>query len=288
MKKMKKFGIILNKRIPETKQKACELADYIAEKGFKVFTNFQYKKKNKFIINLKLIDIIKKSDMIFAIGGDGTILKVAREIGKKKIPLLGIKMGRLGFLMELHSSDIYNAVDHILEGKFEIEKRTRIKIDIKKNKKVIHSFLALNDVVIQNGDIARVLDMQVSIDNEPLADIIADGIIAATPTGSTAYSLSANGPIVLPDNKSLILTPICPHSLSNRPLVIPDTMTIKISVSKGKMPIVTIDGQQAYELKDDQHIKITRSQYPVYFIKTHEISYIQVLKEKLGLKGSCY
>jgi len=229
--------------------------------------------------------VIKKSSLIFAIGGDGTILRAARLIDKSKKLLIGINMGNLGFLTELRKEDIENSVLNILNGEYEIDMRNRLKVEILEKNKTIKTFLALNDAVIQNSDIARIMEINISINKEKFADIYADGIILATPTGSTAYSLSANGPVVFPDNSVILITPICPHTLSNRPIVLNDSKVIDISTLKGKKPIVTIDGQKTFVLKKNQKVRIKKSSYPIYLVKTKDISYIQVLKEKLGWKG---
>ena len=285
---MKKFGVLFNRRLKDAKKTAYEIAAHISSKGFSVYIESFSGKKGKYLKVVSQKNIIAKSDMIFAIGGDGTLLKVAREVGTKKIPILGINAGSLGFLTELRKSDAVAAVDHILNRKFEIVKRQRLKIDIMQKKKIARSFLALNDVVIQNGEIARVIHINISIGNEYLTDFLADGVIASTPTGSTAYSLSAGGPIIFPENSSYIITPICPHTLSNRPIVIPDKKVVKLYAMEGEVPLVTIDGQIKYSLKSSQYVRVSKSNSPVYFLKTSEISYIQVLKEKLGWKGSCY
>ncbi len=287
-KNMKNFGILINKNIREAREKAVEIADYISAKGMKVYTEFYSRKGNNRILKTGRRGIIEKSDMIFALGGDGTFLKAAREAGKHKTPLLGVNMGSLGFMTELRSSEVIPAIDQIMAGRYEIETRMRLQVDIRKGSKIIRSFLALNDVVVQNGDIARVLNINLHIENEDVTDLLADGVIVATPTGSTAYSLSAGGPIVFPGNSCLVITPICPHTLSNRPIVITDNKIVNISILEGKSPVVTVDGQEKYLLKSGQHVRVRRSRYPLYFMKTRAISYIHVLKEKLDWKGSSY
>jgi NAD+ kinase len=285
---MKTFGILFNKKIPGTRQKAAEAAAYISANGFRVYTEPCGARKDRRIRTATARDILRRCDMVFALGGDGTLLRVAREAGTRKVPLLGVNMGGLGFLTELRAADFFKAFDHIRKGKYDIEERQRLRVDILNGNRIVRTGFALNDAVIQNGEIARVLHLSIAIDRENFADMLADGVIFATPTGSTAYSLSADGPIVFPESRSILITPICPHTLSNRPVVVPDSKVIDVRVTEGKLPLVTIDGQEKHYLKASQRIRVTRSAFPIYLMKTNEVSYAKVLKEKLGWKGSCY
>jgi NAD+ kinase len=221
----------------------------------------------------------EKSQLLFVFGGDGTLLEAARHVGTRAVPLVGIKKGTLGFLMELPEQEALAAAKHILAGQYTFDVRQRLCVIVKEGRKAVRSFLALNDAVIQNYHSARVLKMTVQLNNHVFSNLVADGLIVATPTGSTGYSLSAGGPVIFPSNSVMVMTPICPHALNHRPTVLSDKEHILISVDEG-VPLLTIDGQVNVRIKKNQSVEIKRSDFPVYLVKTKEISYFFVLQQK--------
>jgi len=221
------------------------------------------------------------ADLVIALGGDGTMLHAIKVMADKDIPILGVNFGGLGFLTEITQQELYSSLKDVLNGKFDIEERMMLEAKINNS-----SYKALNDVIITKGALARVISLKVLIDSEYLTTYQGDGIIAATPTGSTAYSLSAGGPIVIPDMKTIILTPICPHTLGVRPMVIPYLSKITIVIeSHGEGITLTIDGQQGVNLNFQDKVDITYAKKSIKLIKPKKRSFYEVLRTKLKWGG---
>ena len=220
-------------------------------------------------------------DAIIVFGGDGTILSVARAIGDNDAPILAVNLGSLGFLTEVTLDELYEALDRLLKGEHRIDERRLLDATVKRNDGSSSSFHALNDVVITKGALARIIQLDAYIDEDFMATFLADGLIIATPTGSTAYSLSAGGPIVLPSLACTVVTPICPHTLTNRPLVFPPESEIRITLTSGEDVMLTVDGQQGVELAEEDEIVCTSSRRRIELIKPHNKSFFDVLREKL-------
>jgi len=226
---------------------------------------------------------IKYSGPKFAVilGGDGMMLKAARELAGKGIPLLGVNLGEVGFLAETNVKNIFRALKKILTGKYGIEERSMLQVEVYREKKLLNKFIALNDAVIKNGESARVINLRLSIEGKFINRVVADGILISTPTGSTAYCLASGGPIVHPQSKVLIAVPVSPHSLTQRPLVFPDDETIGIEVGPNRIKtILSIDGQIHMRLKTDDIVRISISDLKTKLIVTGENDYFDVLKEK--------
>lgn len=224
------------------------------------------------------------ADLVIALGGDGTILHAVKLMANRNVPILGVNFGGLGFLTEITQGELYSSLKDVLEGKFDIEERMMLEARI--NEDTTSSYKALNDIVITKGTIARIIPLKVFIDSEYLTTYQGDGIIVATPTGSTAYSLSAGGPIVIPSMKTIILTPICPHTLGVRPMVIPHLSNISIIIESDEEGIMlTIDGQEGIKLNLHDKIDITCADLPIKLIKSRKRSYYEVLRAKLKWGG---
>lgn len=228
------------------------------------------------------------SDMecIFVLGGDGTFLSAVRWIGDQDIPILGIKFGQVGFLAEIAEEDLYPAAEKVLKGDFILRTRMRLVVKVIRGQKTRARETVLNDVVINRGALARLAHIETRIDDHYLTTYSADGLIVATPTGSTAYSLAAGGPVIHPGVPSIILTPICPFTLTNRPLIVPQSAYIKIRLTKGSSDIVlTFDGQKGLEINDQDEIHIKKGPHPVHLITLPERQYFDILKNKLKWSG---
>jgi len=223
---------------------------------------------------------------IFALGGDGTFLRAVRWAKYSGIPILGIKFGRLGFLAETNEADLFAAVEAVVENRFKIEQRAALSVEIIRNTEVIASRMVLNDAVINKGALARLSNIHTWIDDSFLTIYRGDGLIIATPTGSTAYSLAAGGPVIHPEAPVIIITPICPFTLTNRPLIIPDKSAIKIRLEKGVSDIMlTFDGQEGFKLLDADIVSISKSKTFVNMITLPGLNYYDVLKTKLNWSG---
>jgi NAD+ kinase len=223
---------------------------------------------------------------VLVLGGDGTFLSAVRWIGDQSIPILGIKFGEVGFLAEISEDKLFSATEYILENPFTTEPRMRLFVRVQRDGREFARETVLNDVVINKGALARLATMKTSINDRYLTTYRADGLIVATPTGSTAYSLAAGGPIIHPGVPGIILAPICPFTLTNRPLVVPDTAIIKIELAKKASNIMlTFDGQAGIEINDQDIIIIRKGRHPIQMISMPGQNYFDVLKAKLNWSG---
>jgi NAD+ kinase len=227
-------------------------------------------------------EFLRDVEMIMVLGGDGTFLGAGRLSLQRNIPLLGVNLGRLGFLTEIAVQELFPVLERIREGNVLFESRDVLQVRVKRNDEILFEDHVINDAVVSKTSIARLLEIETRVNKNFLALFKADGLIIATPTGSTAYSLAAGGPIVFPTMDAIIMTPICPHSLNQRPLVIPDTVTVSVHVQT--LPTnasVTLDGKIARELEKDEYVEIGRSPFTVNIIKSPFMSYFDILKSKL-------
>jgi len=243
------------------------------------------KKISKWIHHVPKESIPSKCDLCIVLGGDGTLLSAARLMTKKSIPLFGVNLGYLGFLTEIKLQEMYPSLKETLEGNYNQDERDRLSIKLFRNKKCVFSHYALNDVVISKGNLARIIDIQVDVNKDLLSHLRADGIIFSTPTGSTAYSLAAGGPIVHPNVPSITVTPVNAHTLTNRPIVLPgkSTITAKIlsKTQKGDVTL-TIDGQVGVDIKTNDTLEISLlNNPPIKIITNKERGYFDVLRTKL-------
>jgi NAD+ kinase len=227
-----------------------------------------------------------KTDMIILLGGDGTLLAAARMMGDASVPILPVNLGGLGFLTSVTLDELYGILEEVLAGKHRISERSLLEAEIVRGGKVVERQRALNDAVLNKAALARIIDLELLVDGGYVCSYKADGLIVSTPTGSTAYSLAAGGPIVYPVLDAFVITPICPHSLTNRPLVIPDRMQIEIDFHAGaEMVYLTIDGQVGIELREGDRIAIRKSPSKLRLIRPGRKTYFQILRSKLKWGG---
>ncbi len=221
-------------------------------------------------------------NLIVALGGDGTMLGVARFIGGRQISVLGINLGSLGYLTEFTSDELSKALDAWLEGRFIIDQRMMLDVKSLRDGKVIAEHRALNEAVLNIGSRVRMIEIECRINKMFVNSFRADGMIVATPTGSTAYSLSAGGPIVHPSMSAILLTPICPHTLSNRPVIVPGDSIVDLLFQQSEEDVLlTIDGQVAIELKPGDQVSVSRSLATFDLIRPTNRNYFEVLRTKL-------
>ncbi len=230
----------------------------------------------QFLASTELVDA---SDIIITFGGDGTILSAARMVGRSQVPILGVNLGKLGFMAEVSLDELELFIGDIVNGKFVTEERMLLKTTVEKNEE---EFYALNDIVIDNGSSSRLIDVSVYVDNDFLVSFSGDGIILATPTGSTAYSLAAGGPIVGPSTGVIVIQPISPHSLSARTVIVPDSSKLRIVVEHHSNEArVTADGQLVRTFAPPMNIHISKAEHTIRLIKRKDRSYYDVLRAKL-------
>lgn len=281
---MKRIGLVVKNDLNAVR-KADELEKWLEDKQIEVYRKENLLPNQSFTSNLPSPPPADLS-CVLVLGGDGTFLSAVRWIGNLPIPILGIKFGEVGFLAEISEDNLFDAALAIINKDFTIRTRMCLKADILRDNKIITSQTALNDIVINKRALARLASIKTLLDNHYLTTYRADGLIVSTPTGSTAYSLAAGGPIVHPDVPGIILTPICPFTLTIRPLIIPESVVITIVLEK-KTPeiLVTFDGQSGLELYDNDRIVIQKSPYSVHMISLHGQSYFDLLKSKLRWSG---
>jgi NAD+ kinase len=222
-----------------------------------------------------------RADAAIVLGGDGTMLNAARHLARHRVPLVGINQGRLGFMTDIARTDMLSCVDDLLAGQFTAENRMLLSGEVVREGRVAASSLALNEVVVDKGAIARLIDFDLCVDGEFLYNLRSDGVIVSTPTGSTAYSLSANGPILHPQINCIALVPLCPHSLTNRPVLVGDGNTIEIRIVRADDPRVHFDGQETFDMRPGDVLRIRRSEDSVCFLHPPGYSYFVMLREKL-------
>jgi NAD+ kinase len=227
--------------------------------------------------------LVKKSEMIVVLGGDGTMLRAARFIAQYDVPILGINMGSFGYLTEVNLNEMHAALELIIQGDFITEKRMMLDISIRQGKKDARIGHVLNDVVINRGNFSRMNELEMAINGEYLTTYKGDGLIVATPTGSTAYSLSAGGPIVFPGQDLIIINPICPHTLTNRPIIFAENSVLTITLwSKDKGATLTLDGQEVYRIKSGDVITVKKAVCATTLVLSPYRSYGEILRSKLG------
>jgi NAD+ kinase len=220
-------------------------------------------------------------DLIVVLGGDGTFLATARALEGRPVPVLAVNLGGLGFLTVMTRDEIYPALEAMLGGRFRIESRVQIEASVIRNGLQGGPYVALNDVVLNKGAIARVLDFDVRADGQFISTYKADGLIVSTPTGSTAYSLAAGGPVVAPNVRAFIITPICAHTLTNRPIVVRDSVAIEVTVKTDESAFVTVDGQVAVEVYAGDCVRLHKAAASVEMVQALDKSYYDILRQKL-------
>jgi NAD+ kinase len=278
---MKKIGIICKLSRKEPQDILKELLPWLKRRGCEVFVD-QDTAARLNIGGYDRKDIPSLVEVVLVLGGDGTMLSVNRLVAHAGIPVLGINLGSLGFLTEVNKEHIYIAVEKMLSGGCAIEERLMLKATLRRSGKVIDQFTVLNDVVINKAALARIIDLEVSIDQSYVTTYKADGLIISTPTGSTAYSLAAGGPILYPTIENIVLTPICSHTLTNRPIVLSDHVLIAIRLmSTSEDVFLTLDGQVGCALKTDDVIEVVKADYKAKLLVAGGTGYFDVLRKKL-------
>jgi len=232
-------------------------------------------------------ELVREADVVVALGGDGTMLRAARVLGLSGVPLLGVNLGSLGYLTDVPVQELREAMGTLLEGRCHLDRRSRVYGSVWRDGHRIASTNALNDLVVNMGSLPRALDMELALDEDSLGRFLGDGIVVSTPTGSTAYSLSAGGPICNPDVEGLIISPICPHSLGMRPLIVSKDTKIELILHEtGEGAILTTDGQKAIELADGDRVVFREADNEVALVKFPQSHFYRVLRHKLNWGGT--
>lgn len=226
-------------------------------------------------------ELARTADLLIVLGGDGTILATARHLRDREIPILPVNLGGLGFLTSVTLEELYPLLEQVLAGKHQISQRMMLEAEVRRDGSVAEKQKALNDAVINQAALARMMDFDVHVNQSHVGRYRADGLIVSTPTGSTAYSLAAGGPIIHPDLDAFVITPICPHMLTNRPLVIPATAVVEINFPAEETLTLTLDGQVGFGLNHSDRVTIRKSSTRVLLVRPPNKTYFEVLRNKL-------
>lgn len=282
--KLESVAIITKRNIIASKEVVFELVKYLEKKKKKIYFDSNSAALFKDKEGMKKEKLLRIADMVICLGGDGTLLKTARRMGKKKVPILGVNMGTLGFLTETTPDKMDEVLDKIFKGKYVLDRRFILRVTIYRDQEKIYTNLALNDAVINQGLFARLIDLRLEVNQRKIIEFEADGIIVATPTGSTGHALSAGGPIVHPSVPSFVIVPICPASLSVRPIIVPNDRQLKLIVQTHRVKEhvgLTLDGQETFDLEYGDEIKIRKSSRSFDMIRITGGNYYKVLRQKL-------
>lgn len=281
MATFKRVGIFCKPKSTLGREVLIELTAWLRKRDCKVLMPIDTAELIEETATHQREDIPEKVDLIIVLGGDGTLLSVARITHPAQVPILAINLGSLGFLTDVSLAELYPTLEKVFRGESRTEPRMLLQARVIRNRLVITEDCVLNDVVIHKGTLARIVNLEVQVNDQYMTSYRADGLIVSTPTGSTAYSLSAGGPILHPSMNALVLSPICPFTLTNRPIVIPSNATIQIHQTTDEEIRVTLDGQTGYDLLADDLLELKPSSQPVNFIEVPGKNYYQILRQKL-------
>jgi NAD+ kinase len=285
---MKRIGIIAKQNKPEAVPIVRNLVEWLRPKKIEVYIEegmrelFHPPLTGPQLNSVGREDIPAQVEMIIVLGGDGTLLSVARLVRDRKVPILGVNLGGLGFLTEITLEELYRVLEKVVQGDFFTNERVVLSASVIRRGERMAEFTVLNDAVINKGALARIIDLETTINGEYLTTFKSDGLIISTPTGSTAYNLSAGGPIVYPSLHCIIITPICPHTLTNRPIMIPDDVEIRATLNTRQQEVIlTLDGQQGFTLEFEDVVEVRKAEGHILLIKSPYRHYFELLREKL-------
>jgi NAD+ kinase len=279
---MNKIGIIA-KNIPEARKAARKLASWLEARRKKVFIDRDTAEAIK-MPGHDRTEIVSLAEMLIVLGGDGTLLSASRLVADahRDVPIFGVNLGSLGFMAEVSLDELYDNLEKAIAGKLGTEDRMMLSASVVRDGRRVALYRVLNDAVINKGALARMMELKISVNGDHLTTLRADGLIVATPTGSTAYSLSAGGPIIHPTIHCFVVTPICPHTLSNRPIALPDSVTVTVCLTSLSEDVsLTLDGQIGFPLLPHDVVEIKKSRFKMKLIKHPVKNYYEILRTKL-------
>ncbi|HEX9760930.1 MAG TPA: NAD(+)/NADH kinase [Candidatus Acidoferrales bacterium] len=280
---IRRVGIISKPRKEDVQAVVPQLLDWLRKHGLDVY----YDHETAACIppdghEVPREELPNKVDLLLVLGGDGTLLATARLANERNVPILPVNLGGLGFLTTVTLEELYPVLERALRNEQRTSERILLQADVVRGGKVVHRHTALNDAVLNKGALSRISDFALQIDGVFVCTFRADGLIISTPTGSTAYSLAAGGPILYPQLDAFVITPICPHTLTNRPLVIPDSSRIELDFQTGEEPVyLTLDGQVGVELEEGDHVVVTKAARKLRLIRPMKKTYFEILRSRL-------
>jgi NAD+ kinase len=280
---MNKIGIFGKKNRPEVLELITSIIPGLEKMGFEIVVEEGLHVSGEYSLYSKGEDVSTSIDLIIVFGGDGTLLSVARLPGAENVPILPVNLGGLGFLTEIRVEEVNSILEKIISGNFTVDKRMMLDVRLSRNNtKDDRSFHALNDAVVNKGALARMIDLETYVNDMFLNTFKADGLIICTPTGSTGYGISAGGPIIYPSLSLISVIPICPHTLTNRPIILPGDSLVKVVLKATNEDVVlTMDGQVGVRLEEGDFIEVRKSKKEISLIHSPFRNYFEILKEKL-------
>ena len=288
MSSIKRIGIVLKPHQRDALRTICELVTWLHEREIELIGGPEIERERIehetgcAVAEVPQHELAASADLMLVLGGDGTMIATARMIGDREVPVLGINYGGLGYLAEFRIEELYHALESILSGNFRLDKRVMLDIELRRGDASVTRNRVLNDVVINKSALARIIEIEAYLNSQFVNSFRADGLIVSTPTGSTAYNLSAGGPVIFPSMNAVVITPICPFTLSNRPIVVPDDAEIELLLKTDKEEVaLTLDGQVGFPLEVADRVVIRKSRTAFNLIQPMNRNYFDVLRDKL-------
>jgi NAD+ kinase len=279
---MRTIGVVVKRGREEAIELARSLTAWLRERGVTTVVEAEHAGAIGAGVGANKEEIIAQSELIVVLGGDGTLLSVARLMQHRPVPILGVNLGGLGFLTAVTTEELLPMIEKVLTGEYSVDQRMTLDVRLRRGTAALAERQVLNEAVITKGALARVIDLDTAVNDEEVCVYKADGLIVTTPTGSTAYSLSAGGPIVHPSVGVMVLSPICPHTLTNRPIVLPDTVVVRVTVrSPDEDVVLTLDGQEGMKLHSGDVVEVRKGASTVPLVQAENRSYFAVLRSKL-------
>lgn len=288
MSSIKRIGLVIKPHQPEALKTTCELTRWLAERLIELVGGPEIERERIeqatgcSVREVPADKLAHEVDLVLVLGGDGTMIATARLIGDTEVPVLGVNFGGLGYLAEFRFEELYAALESILAGNYRLDKRVMLDVELHRGKELITHNRVLNDVVINKSALARIIEIETYFNQQFVNSFRADGLIVSTPTGSTAYNLSAGGPVIFPSMNAVVVTPICPFTLSNRPIVVPDDAGIELRLkTENEEVALTLDGQVGFSLQVEDRVVIQKSHTTFNLIQPANRNYFDVLRDKL-------
>jgi NAD+ kinase len=285
---IKRIGIVLKPHQPDALTRLCELAQWLAVRGIEMVGGPEIERERIehqtgcSVNEVSPEEMMNTVDVVLVLGGDGTMIATARMLGNKDVPVLGVNYGGLGYLAEFRIEELYSALESILKGDYRLDQRVMLTVELLRGEAHVTKNRVLNDVVINKSALARIIEIEAYMNHQFVTSFRADGLIVSTPTGSTAYNLSAGGPVIYPSMKAVVITPICPFTLSNRPIVVPDESEIELRLKTENEDVaLTLDGQVGFPLKAEDRVVIRKSATTFNIVQPANRNYFEVLRDKL-------
>ena len=285
---IKRIGIVLKPHQPDALKTMCELATWLGKRNIQLVGGAEIERDRIAqetgcaVAEVESGELAANADLILVLGGDGTMIATARMMGDTEVPVLGVNYGGLGYLAEFRIEELYSALESILAGNYRLDRRVMLDVELQRGAQQVTHNRVLNDIVINKSALARIIEIEAYLNRQFVNSFRADGLIVSTPTGSTAYNLSAGGPVIFPSMNAVVITPICPFTLSNRPIVVPDDAVIELCLKTEREEVaLTLDGQVGFPLEVEDRVIIRKSQTTFNIVQPTNRNYFEVLRDKL-------